>query len=145
MSELQDIRDGLVYTLVTFGPYTAGEVSTCDFGIAETVSGCAVVLFPGAGTEFEPLTFGASGVDQATWSIEGAILVKETGDTPAFLARCWQAHDDFRDKLRKDRSLNDTAQFAHVAALSFNPELGREIGGAFFGEIRFRVRAWQYS
>jgi len=142
---LQDIRDGLARTLTACGPYVDAEISACDFGILESTSACAIVFTPGADTVFEAMTFGAAGVDAKSWSIDGAVYVKDTGDPLLFFGRVWQAHDDFFNTVKKDRSLNSTAKFGRVVSMSYNPDVGREAGGAFWGEIKFRVVAEEYS
>ena len=49
---LSDIREGLYYTLQVWGPWLASEISTCDFGILETVTAFAVVFFSSTGLFF---------------------------------------------------------------------------------------------
>jgi len=142
---LQDIRDGLYFTLVTWGPYASTEVSTCAFDVLESTSACAIVFTPGGDTIFEPLTMGASATDIRLWSIGGAVYVKDTGDPKLFFRRVWQAHDDLYDTLRKDRSFNNTAQFGRLTRLSFNPDLGVEAAGAYWGRIEFSITAEEYD
>lgn len=142
---LETIRNGLYYVLTTWGPYSAEEVSTCSFDALETSAASAIIFTPGADTTFDLLTYGASGVDQMTWAIDGAVYVKDTGDPKLFLSRCWQAHDDLWQTVKKDRTLNNAAQIARITGMSFNIELGREVAGAFWGEIKFRLEAIDYD
>jgi len=142
---LQTVRDGLYYVLTVWGPYNSTEVSACAFDVLESTSACAIVFTPGGDSTFDLLTFGASGVDQMTWAIDGIVYIKDTGDPKLFLSRCWQAHDDLWETVKKDRTLNGAAQLARITGMSFNVELGREVDGAYWGEVKFRLEAIDYG
>src|SRR3990167_749572 len=108
---LSDIREGLYYTLHVWGPWLASEISTCDFGILETATTCAIVFMPSTDSSFEETGFGTSdSSDTNVWSIEGGLYIKDTGDPRALLNKVWLGHDDLRNTFRKDRRLNGTAR-----------------------------------
>ena len=140
MTELQDIRDGLYYTLYTWGPFTASEMSTCAFDVLEFASGCAIVFLPGD-SDFEALGFGASGNDYRHWGIEGSGYIKDTGDPKSLLRRVWKFHDDLYDTVRLDHTLNGAASFARVTRMSFARDVGVEAGGHYWAEVKFTVIA----
>jgi len=140
---LQNIRDGLYTTLYTWGPFAASEISTCAYDVLETANTCAIVFLPGE-TTFEPLTYGASATDQQTWGIDGEIYIKDTGDPKMLSARVWQAHDDFYDTVRKDRSLDGTAQFGRLTRMAFSPFLF-EAGGQGWARIEWTVEVLTYG
>ncbi len=142
---LQAIRNGLYQTLTACGPYASTEVSTCAFDVLETTSACAIVFTPGTDTTFEPLTFGAASKDIRVWSIHGGVYVKDTGDPKLFFSRVWQAHDDLFATLKKDRTLNGAAQRGMLRSLAFNPNLGVEAAGAYWGVIDFQITAEEYD
>lgn len=142
---LQNIRNGLYQILTTCGPYAVSEVSTCAFDVLETTSACAIVFTPGGDTTFEPLTMGAGATDVRIWSIRGGVYVKDTGDPKLFYDRCWKAHDDLFSTVKKDRTLNGTAQRGMIRSMAFNPTLGVEAAGAYWGVIDFQLTAEEYD
>ncbi len=141
MGEFLNIRAGLYSVLTACGPYSAGEVSTCDFGILSGVSGCAIIYMPGS-TRINPQAFGRNPArnDDRLWGIEGEIYVKDTGDPTGFIARCWQAPDDFFTTLNKDGTLAGAADDARITQMDYVGE-GRDTAGQLFGVIRFTIVA----
>ena len=131
---LSDIREGLYYTLQVWGPWLASEISTCDFGILETVTACAIVFMPSTDSS-----------DTSTWSIEGGLYIKDTGDPRALLDRVWQGHDDLRDTFRKDRRLNGAADNAILMSMSFDPTIALEAGGALWAQVMWKIQAIEYA
>ena len=138
---LSDIREGLYYTLQVWGPWLASEISTCDFGILETVTACAIVFMPSTDSSFEETGFGTSdSSDTSTWSIEGGLYIKD-----ALLDRVWQGHDDLRDTFRKDRRLNGAADNAILMSMSFDPTIALEAGGALWAQVMWKIQAIEYA
>ena len=138
------IRNGLVETIQNYGKWGASQISTCDFGIAESFASC-VVLQPGPGSTFEPITF--MGVDTVRakrniWEIAGVVLVKDPGNPTAFLGNLWTACDDIYNSVNADDTLNGAAMAAMVTAIS-RPSMDAFIdtGDNIFGFISFTVRA----
>ena len=143
---LSDIREGLYYTLQVWGPWLASEISTCDFGILETVTACAIVFMPSTDSSFDETGFGTSdSSDTSTWSIEGGLYIKDTGDPRALLDRVWQGHDDLRDTFRKDRRLNGAADNAILMSMSFDPTIALEAGGALWAQVMWKIQAIEYA
>jgi hypothetical protein len=140
---LQAIRNALFNQLVTCGPYAASEISTCSYGVLETAATCALLVYlPGNDTNFEELTgTPTGGLDYNHWSIAGGVYIRDSGDPQRLLNLVWQAHDDLFGTIRKDRSLGSTADNARLVAMSFDPRAGIEAGGAFWAEVRWRLRA----
>ena len=140
MATLQQIRDNLLEHLIANGPYYRYEVSACSFDVLEGTSACALVFLPGADTRRTELTMGAtSGVDQMSWSINGGIYIKDTGDSALLLARVWQAHDDFVECMSNGRTLGGTVDNCNLDTLSFDPRSYIEAGGFEWAEIRFAL------
>ena len=138
------IRNGIVATLSSCGPFVAREISTCDFGILEGVSGCAVILLPEGESIIEPLTFTGAGnafSDYAHWNIGGGVYIRFTGDSPKFLSKVWQAMDDIHNTIRKDRTLQSSTCLAYVKSIGFNQSEGYNVGGEDFGVVHFVIEA----
>jgi len=142
---LQAIRDGLYTTLTACGPYDAQQISTCSFDPLQATSSCAICFFPGTNSTFEQMTFGNAATDARHWSIDGAIYIKDNGDPLRLLSMAWKAHDDFFSTVKKDRSLNGTAADAFVTAMSYDPAVGVENGGAFWAIITWKLTAEEYD
>ena len=142
---LADIREGLYYTLQVWGPWLASEISTCDFGILETATACAIVFMPSTDSSFEETGFGTSdSSDTNVWSIEGGLYIKDTGDPRALLNKVWLGHDDLRNTFRKDRRLNGTADNAVLMSMSFDPTIALEAGGALWAQVLWKIQAIEY-
>jgi len=139
---LQDIREGLYTTLHTWGPFAASEMSACGYDVLETANVCAIVFAPGEST-FQPLTFGASAIDSGAWGIDGEIYIKDTGAPMALLGRVWQAHDDLRDTLERDRRLSNTVQYARLSRMAFSPVLF-EAGGQGWARVEWTIIAEEF-
>lgn len=139
---LQAIRNALYTHLTTCGPFAASEVSTCSFSVLETAATCALVYLPGNETSFEELAGTATaGLDYKHWSISGGLYIRDTGDPQRLLSLAWQAHDDLWNTIRKDRRLGGVVDNARLENMGFDPEIGVEAGGAFWAEVRWRMRA----
>ena len=139
---IQNIRNGLYTTLTACGPWAASEISTCSFGVLETVNACAIVYLPGPTSTFDQLTFGRNNLnDQAAWGISGAVYIKHTGDDEQLLSRCWQAHDDIYATIKKDRTLNSAADNARVMQITFDKDVSIEAAGAMWAIIDFQIVA----
>lgn len=140
MATLQQIRDALLDHLIAAGPYSRQEVSACSFDVMEGTSACAIVFLPGADTSREEIGLGAyDGQDVMRWSIDGAIYIKDTGDSALLLGRVWQAHDDFVQTMSTARTLNNLVANCNVTRLSFDPRSYVEAGGADWAEIRWSL------
>jgi hypothetical protein len=135
-------RNGLVATLSACGPWTAAEISTCDFGIMERVSACAIIITPTGESNIEPLTIGGKAVafnDLPTWDLTGEVYVRFTGDSPAFLSKIWQAIDDVHKTVKKDRTLGGNVSHAWVTKFIYNVNEGYDMAGKDYGVVRFKV------
>ena len=139
---LQAIRNALYRQLTTCGPYAASEMSTCSYGVLETAATCALTFFPGNDSSFEEMAGTATkGVDFKHWSIQGGIYIRDSGDYQRLLSLCWQAHDDLWDTIQKDRSLGGVVDNARLTSMAFDPKIGLQAGGAYWAEVRWRLRA----
>lgn len=139
---LQAIRNALYNQLVTCGPYAASEVSTCSYNMLETAATCALVYLPGGDTSFEELAgTPTAGLDYKHWSIGGSVYIRDSGDEQRLLSLVWQAHDDLWNTIQKDRSLGGTVDNARLAGMAFDPKMGVTAGGAYWAEVRWRLRA----
>jgi len=139
---LQAIRNALYNQLVTCGPYAASEVSTCSFGVLETTATCALVFMPGTDSAFEEIAGTATaGLDYKHWSIGGSVYIRDSGDHQKLLNLVWQAHDDLWNTVQKDRSLGRSVDNARLVSMGFDPRLGLEAGGAYWAEVRWKLRA----
>ena len=141
---LATIRTGLYTTLTACGPYGQAEVSSCDFGILESISGCAVVFHPSGESELEPLTFKATDGKVTTlikWPISGEVYLRFGGDSQALLSRAWSALDDIRITLAKDVTLANSACFAYLKSIRYDIAEGYDLGGVEFGVVHFMIEA----
>ena len=139
---LQAVRNALFNQLVTCGPYAASEISTCSFSVLETAATCAITYFPGTDTTFEEVAGGpTTGLDEAHWGIGGSVYIRDVGDPQRLLNLAWQAHDDLWSTIRKDRTLGNTVDNARLISMAFDPQSGVEAGGAFWAQVRWRLRA----
>jgi hypothetical protein len=141
---LAAIRNGLVETIQNYGKWSSSQVSTCDFGIAEACASC-VVLQPGPGSVFEPITYmGGDSVraKRNLWDISGVVMVKDPGDPTALLGNLWTACDDIYNSINSDDTLGGAADAAMVISIS-RPGIDAFIdsGNNVYGFITFTVRA----
>lgn len=142
---LQNIRNGIITTLAASGPWIAAELSTCDFGVMEQVSACAIVLMPGTATTVEPEAMNAPGRYYfRRWDISGRLYIKDTGDPRKLLSLCWQGHDDLFNTLSKDDSAAGQAQEMHLKSLSFDPDTYVNAAGADWAIVKFGVEALEF-
>jgi len=141
---LASIRNGLVTTLTACGPWIAAEISTCDFGILDHVSGCAIVLLPGE-SPIEPLSFGGTPARgwRRLWGIKGEMYIKDTGNSASLLSSVWSGHDDLYNTLAKDDSFNDSCQMAALTRLSF-AGVGPDVAGQDWAVVRFEITAEEF-
>ena len=138
------IRNGTVKTIQNYGKWVASEISTCDFGIAEACASC-VILQPGPGSVFEPITFmGGDSVraKRNIWEQSGVVMVKDPGDPQALLGNLWTACDDIYNSVNADDTLGGAADAAMITSIS-RPSIDAFIdaGGVVLGFITFTVRA----
>ena len=142
------VRNGIVATLSACGPYSASEISTCSFGPLESVSGCAVIIMPIGDTPLTPdRDDGTNAMNMAVdWEVTGWVYVKDTGQGESTLARIWQAHDDIRDTLVKDNSLQGGIGIngaARLTSIGWNG-LWTQTGGGLWAPVKFKVRAMEF-
>jgi hypothetical protein len=140
---LAAIRNGLFRTLTACGPWDETEISTCDFGIIESTSGCALMFLPGT-TTITPNRNNnapARGYLRA-WGINGEAYLKDTGDPELVLSRVWQVHDDLYNTIRKDDTLNGAAFSSTLNGFSFDINTsGRDVNGQLFFVVGFGMVA----
>ncbi len=141
---LSAIRNGICATLTACGPYSASDVSTCDAGILDGVSGCGVLLMPGT-TAFDPDRFGINYARGyiAAWGVDGLVYIKDTGDPTGLKARVWQAPDDLFNTISKDSSLQSALGPNGTARLTRWQYVGggEDVAGQFWEVIRFTIEA----
>lgn len=144
-SDLQNIRNGIAHILTACGPYSASEVSACDFGILTDTSGCAVLFMPGT-ANFAPLAFGGqvSRHDNRMWGVSGQIWVKDLADNLAFNGRVWQAPDDFYHTIQKDNTLNGTCKNARVTQIAYAAD-GEDKAGQHWGVLSWTIIAEMFG
>ena len=132
-------RNGLVSFLSTCGPYAASQISTCDYGVMERVSGCGIMLRPDGDSPIENLTKGTAANYFVGWGIMGELWIRYTGDSPAFLSNVWQGMDDIYNTFAKDVTFLSTACYGVLTGISHNIGEGMELGGKDYGIVRFKV------
>ena len=145
---LVSIRNGLVATLSACGPYLATEISTCDFGIINGVSGSAIIITPTGESNIELATMGGNAValnEYPIWAVTGEVYVVFTGDSPAFLSKIWQGIDDIRTTIGKDVTLQGAVGFARVTRFRFNINEAFEMSGIDYGRFSFQLEAHDYT
>lgn len=140
---LAAIRNGLYQTFTACGPWDETEISTCDFGILESTSACAIVFMPGT-TVITP-NRNRSAPSRGylrQWGIRGRGYIKDTGDPELVLTRVWQFCDDLYNTLVKDDTLNGTAFSSQLNTIDFDMVTGGiDVAGQFFMEIPFTLTA----
>ena len=145
---LATIRNSLVGFLAASGPWAASEISTCSFGVLESVSGSAVVLQPGPSSDIAPFTMdgqAAPGAYIRNWSIRGGLYIKDNGDAESVLGSCWQAHDDLYSTFAKsDRPANSGAQIVYLKRIGFPPANFERYGGALWAVVDFEIAAEEF-
>lgn len=135
------IRNGLYATLTGCGPFGAEQVSTCDYGVVERSSGCAII-FHYLDEEADAITYRGAGktvTEEITIRIEGEGYIQFTGDAQRYLSNVWQLRDDIKSTIRKDTSLQNSACFGWAQNFSYNINEGYEMGGKDWGVLRFIV------
>ena len=141
MTTLATLKAGLYNTFTACGPYDAAQISTCDYGVIERSTGCALFFKPEEGS-FEPITFGNTNnvsTKYGTIRFEGECYIQFTGDVPVFLGSVWTAIDDLRTTIGKDDTLQSTACMAHLSEFEYRPDEGYEMGGKDWGVVHFKV------
>lgn len=143
---IQTARNGLVATIQNFGKWSASQISTCDFGIAE-LSASTVVIQPGANSMMEPLSMRSSGSTTkkgVAWDMTGVVLVKDPGDPRVLLGSLWTAVDDIFDSVNSDDTFGGAVEEAHITGIS-RPGIDSffTTGDVDFGYITFGVRAYE--
>ena len=140
MTTFAILRNGVTQTLVACGPYSVLQVSTCDYGVVERSSGCAI-MFNFDEADFEPITYGAN--NQPTKfgvaKFNGECYIQFGGDGQAYLGKVWTAIDDLRATFDKDDSLQGSACMAWVSRFKYNIDEGYEMGGKDWGLVRFTL------
>lgn len=138
MTDIATLRNGMFSTLTACGPYKAAQISTCDYGVVERSSGCALI-FTFDEADFEPITYGANNQPTKFGVIRfnGECYLQFTGDGQAFLGKVWTAIDDIRNTFHKDDSLQGSACMAWASRFKYNPDEGYEMGGKDWGVVRF--------
>lgn len=141
-TNITTIRNGLWNSFVTCGPYSATQISTCDYRILEAnTSGCAIVLTY-EGEDIEPMTFnGADGTptELINMTFGGECFIAFTGDPQTFKSNVFQARDDIKRTLAKTYSLLGSACFAYVSKFKFNKDEGYNLAGRDWGLLEFTV------
>jgi len=140
------VRNGLVKTIQDYGKWSASQISTCDFGIAENCAS-SVILAPGGGTSIDALTMMQANVrdKRVVWDMAGWVLVKDPGNPRAFLSSLWTAVDDIYESVNSDDTLAGTACAARITRVS-RPSVDTfvEMGGMDFGVVEFNVQAEEF-
>ena len=145
---LATIRNGLVHTLTTCGPFAAREISTCSFSPLTSTTGCAIVLSPGPNSGIEPYRFGQGTTTETRnlWEIACELYILDiAGNEENTLIRAWQAHDDILDTINKDDTLNGTCKFGGMTSFSYNKRQFAEFGGQLWAFVEFTLLAEEFS
>ena len=131
------------YSLITScGPWGTAEVSSCDFGIIESVAASGIVFVPEGEAEIQQLTFAGpdnSGAQAITWRFRGDLFVKYKGNSPSYLSQMYQAIDDMQHTFAKSEKGqgSNTASILRLTSIVCNIAEMWEIGGHDFGAVRF--------
>ena len=142
------MRDGLISVLADASMFSRDQISACDFGIAMQ-NACSIIVQPGAGSNFQPLTFGtfAAGAcknrqQMENWSITGILLVKDQGNPEQLLGDLWRGADDLFDAINADNTLDGNACMSRITAIS-RPSIDAFVtaGDHDFGFLTFDVEA----
>ena len=142
------MRDGLITVIANASMFHRDQISACDFGIS-TFSGCSIVLQPGPGSNFQPLTYGTFAAaacknrqQMENWSITGILLVKDMGNPKQLLGDLWQGADDLFDAIDVDSTLDGNACMARITEIS-RPSIDAFVtaGDQDFGFLTFEVEA----
>ena len=141
---IQVIRNGLVSTFAACGPYAASEISSCDFGTLETVSGCAIMVHLMGESPASPLTFGQPANLWIAWQLGVDVYIRYTGDSPTFLSKVYQAADDMVTTLSKDTTLQSSACYAFLKSIAYDINEGYNMGGVEMGVVHFAVEAHDF-
>lgn len=144
---LAGIRAGLYTTLTACGPWAGSEISTCDFGVMETVnSASCITLLPDGTSQIAPLDFGTlnSRGYRRVWRIGGKLWLRDTGEATRTLNRVWLGYDDLYNTISKDDSLNGSCKAAYVAAIANQFGQFFKIGGQLWKPIDFVVLAEEF-
>ena len=148
MGRFTAMRDGLINVLADASMFSRDQISACDFGIA-VHSACSIIIQPGAGTNFQPLTFSTFAAaacknrqQMETWEIIGILLIKDTGNPEKLLGDLWQGADDIFDAVDVDHTLDGNACIARITAIS-RPSIDAFVtqGDQDFGFLTFEVEA----
>lgn len=135
------IRNGLVATFTACGPFAANEISTCDFGIMESVSGSCIILSPKR-VRPEAMRAGTppSRGYKRTWTISGTLYIKWS-DPTRMLSQAWQGMDDIYNTISKDDTLQSSACAAQVSDISFDKRFTVRKDGNEYLPIEFEIEA----
>ena len=140
------IKTGLYTHLTTCGPWGTQEVSTCDFGIIEQASGCAIVLHPTGEHTIEPLTFRGTGKSTGKsihWAFEGGLYIRFTGDPRTFLSRVYTGIDNIQTTLDKDDTLGVSTSQVSLTNIRYNVNEGYRMGDQDFGVVHFTLDCYE--
>lgn len=140
------MRNGLVTTIQNYGKWSASQISTCDFGIAELAA--SVVVLQPQSIRVTPLTHYASTNvrhKMQEHNIFGVVMVKDTGNPTQLLADMWTAVDDIYNSVNSDDTLNGAVKSAYIAEIS-RPSIDSFIEGQGqnWGYLTFRVVGQEY-
>ncbi len=140
MTAFTTLRNGVAQTLAACGPYSATQISTCDYGVVERSSGCAI-MFNFDEADFEPITYDENNTaaEFGVIKFNGEEYIQFGGDGQAYLAKVWGAIDDLRTTFKKDHHLQGSACRAWVSKFKYNIDEGYEMGGKDWGLIRFTL------
>lgn len=131
------IRQGIYNTLTACGPYGSNQVSSCDYGILQQNSGCAVIFHP-LEEESDVITYRGAGLtvtEEITMQIGVEVYIPFAGNSPQFNSLVWQARDDLKTTIRKDTSLQGSACFAWANKFSYDINEGYEMGHKDWGVV----------
>ena len=144
---LATARAQLVSFMTASGPWAACEISTCTFGVLESVSASAIVLQPGPEATIAPLDFMArsqTGAYERTWGVRGGLYIKDNGDAEDVLGRCWQAHDDLYNTFAKQSDLSGSVQSCYLRRIGFPEGSFESFGGALWAVVNFSVEVTEF-
>ena len=136
------LRSGILATLSACGPYSTTQISTCDYGILERSSGCAILIHYGPEENSEPTTFRGADTDVSMFDViqfQGECYIQFIGNPQKLLSDVYQARDDIKATFHKDVKLQSSACFAYLSGFRYNIDEAYEMGGKEWALLRFQL------
>ena len=151
MTGILEAASALVDDFVTTGSFTRDQVSACDYGILDKVSGtgeasnlaaCAIVFRPGTGT-YTQMAYG--GIRQAYWNIRAEGYIPVTGNIGTDWGRVWRLIDAIDAAVAGGATIQASggARTARVSGFIQPQDILVEFGGNDFIPVYVTVEVRQ--